>query len=157
MDLFDKYYTLSLKFLSYRQRSEKEVRDYLGRKRSQPDIVEQIITKLKEQKFLDDEEFARIWIESRNRSKPRSNRLLRLELKRKGIASEIVDRLTADGKRQSTDLELAKKIVSKKINKLRNAEKQEIYKKLGGMLARRGFDWETIKRAIDEILREDVQ
>ena len=54
-------------------------------------------------------------------------------------------------------LELAKKIVSKKINKLRNAEKQEIYKKLGGMLARRGFDWETIKRAIDEILREDVQ
>ncbi|MBI2035038.1 MAG: regulatory protein RecX [Candidatus Levybacteria bacterium] len=160
MDPFEAAYNRALRFLSYRQRSEKEVSDHLLNKfpRSKrtavdPQIVDNVIVKLKGLGFINDEEFGRMWIESRNRSKPRSKRLLRLELKQKGITEEIIDRLTTDGQRQSTDLELARKIVSKKISKLGNLDKQKIYKKLGGMLARRGFDWETIKRVIDEMLR----
>ena len=157
MDIFEKYYALSLRYLSYRPRSEKEIRDYLMRKKSSPEIIEHVISKLNDHKFLDDGEFARMWIESRNRSKPRSQRLLRLELKRKGIADEILESgIRNQELRGETDLELAKKIVSKKISKLRNMDKQDIYKKLGGMLARRGFSWDTIKQAVDETLGEEV-
>lgn len=164
MDLFEKYYALSLKFLSYRQRSEKEIRDYLMRKKVAEETVDQIIAKLKEQRFLNDEEFARMWIESRNRSKPRSKRLLTLELKQKGISDEIIESQLGqvfDGQAGQKlggkdDVFLAKKVIMRKVNKYKNLPKQEIYKKLGGMLARRGFDWETIKEAIDETLLEEV-
>ncbi len=156
MDLFEKYYAFSLKYLSYRPRSEKEIRDHLRRKKSPPEVIEHVIVKLNDQKFLDDESFARMWVESRNRSKPRSQRLLRMELRQKGIAAETIDRLATDNSRETTDLELAKKIVAKKLPKMRSLEKQALYRKLGGVLARRGFDWETIKQAIDEALGERV-
>lgn len=164
MDQFDKFYALCLRFLSFRPRSEKEIRDYLARRNAEPVIVSQVVTKLKEQSFLNDEEFARIWVESRNRSKPRSQKLLRFELKQKGIDLEIIDQLlTSDpsapfraGQRQLTDLELAKKIIDKKISKLKNLGKQEVYKKIGGLLSRRGFNWDTIKQAVDETLDKEV-
>jgi regulatory protein len=159
MDSFEFAYNKALRFLSYRQRSEKEVRENLQKRlRSgdyfEPGTIEKVVEKLKEQKFLNDEEFARMWIESRNRSKPRSQRLLAVELRRKGISDEIIEsRIMNHQSSGETDLDLAKKIVETKIEKLKHLERNEIYKKLGGLLARRGFNWDTIRHAIDDGLK----
>jgi regulatory protein len=153
----DKFYNLALRFLSYRTRSEKEVRDKLRTKQIEPQIIEKIISKLKDKRFINDEEFARQWIENRSRFKPRSLRLVIMELKQKGINDEIIGIVTHDsGISINSDLEQARRLVEKRIDKLINLSKQEIYQKLGRFLASKGFNWATIKKAIDEVLDKGV-
>lgn len=180
MDTFERYFNSSLRFLSFRQRSEKEVRDNLTRKirhsgkrsasrirseeldsgvlhadalspQNDDKIIDQVIDKLKEKKFINDEEFAKWWIESRTRFRPRSLKLIAFELKQKGIAQDLIE----SGIRNQElgikdDASMARKLVEKKIGKYKGVSKQELYQKLGSFLVRRGFNWETIKQAIDE-------
>ena len=153
----DNFYNLALRFLSYRTRSEKEVRDKLKTKLAEPEVIEKVISKLKEKRFINDEEFARQWIENRNRFKPRSLRLIKLELKQKGISEEIVEKIIFNDEFLiSNDLEQAKRLVEKKIGKFKGLPKQEIYQKLGRFLASKGFNWDTIKKSIDDILEKGV-
>ncbi|MEK7450999.1 MAG: regulatory protein RecX [Patescibacteria group bacterium] len=157
MEEFEKFYNKALKFLSYRPRSEKEIRDKLFQKKASSEVIEKVIQKLKEQKFIDDEEFAKLWIESRNRSKPRSLRLIKLELKRKGITEEQIESgIKNQESGIKTDLEQAKSLVEKRIKRLRSLDRQKIYEKLGRFLASKGFGWDTIKQSIDEVLNERV-
>jgi len=187
---FEKVYNSALKFLSYRPRSEKEVREKLkalmkrhsgsfgGEFRASNRLsridsgvvplsetpqndsvettIEKIIAKLKEQKFINDEEFTKSWIENRIRFKPRSLRLIKIELKQKGIDSETIDSLQLT---VNSDLEQAKKLVEKSITRFRNKfgmTREEIYQKLGRFLASKGFDWDTIKKSIDEVLGKGI-
>jgi len=162
MEDFEKFYNLALRFLSYRPRSEKEVRDRLKIKNQKSNlkdldlIIDKVIEKLKEKKFINDEEFAKGWIESRLRFKPRSLRLIKLELKNKGIDSETIEKMINDERLMINDLENAKKLVQKKLERFENLPKQEIYQKLGRHLASKGFNWDTIKKSIDEILDKRV-
>ena len=159
--------------MSYRPRSEKEVRDHLKLKaqssklktttqnsKLETDIeflIDKVIQKLIEQKFINDEEFVRFWIEQRLRFKPRSLRLIKMELKQKGISEEIVQFQISNFKFQiGDDLEQAKKLIEKRIERFKNLSKQEIYQKLGRYLASKGFGWDTIKKSIDEMLGKGV-
>ncbi|MBI1982163.1 MAG: regulatory protein RecX [Candidatus Levybacteria bacterium] len=168
MDEFEKFYNSALRFLSYRPRSEQEIRDKLRKFKIKKTattetqnkdetqklsaIIDRVIVKLKEQKFINDEEFTRWWIEQRTNVQPRSIRLIKIELRRKGISEEIIDNLplTID------DLKNAKKLIEKKLPRYKGLSKQEIYQKLGSFLARRGFDWETIKHGVDEVVKKGV-
>jgi regulatory protein len=163
MDNFEKFYNKSLEFLSYRPRSEKEVRDRLEIKNQKSkikvdeSIIDKVIEKLKEKKFLNDEEFARGWIESRLRFKPRSLKLIKFELKQKGIKPEIIEKIMInDEGLRINDLESAIKLVEKRIGRVKDLPKQKIYEKLGRFLASKGFGWDTIKKSIDETLDKSV-
>ena len=163
MDYFEKFYNSALRFLSYRPRSEKEIRDRLRIRNQESGIknltllIDRVIEKLKEYKFIDDAEFAKKWIESRLRFKPRSLRLIKFELKRKGVPSEIIESgIMNQESRMGGDLTQAKKLVEKRIGRLRGLDKQEIYQKLGRFLASKGFNWDIIKKSIDEVLGKEV-
>lgn len=147
MDSYTIYLQKTFVYLSFRARSEKEVRDYLLKKKVDEETIHRIISLLKEKKFLDDEAFAISWIESRNRMRPRSKRILKMELRQKGIENFIIEKVLEE--QGENDLLLAKKIIEKKKNTMKNVPREEVYKKIGGLLARRGFDWETIKSSID--------
>jgi regulatory protein len=93
---------LAVNFLSYRPRGEKEVSDYLIKKISQREnikfsqakdspLIEEILKKLKKYKYLDDQEFASWFIKSKTGSRPKGLRLIKIELKRKGISQDIID------------------------------------------------------------------
>lgn len=169
MDDFEKFYNSALRFLSYRPRSEKEVRDRLKIKYKKSNIkdldavIDKIIQRLKQQKFINDDEFAKGWIENRLRFKPRSIRLIKLELRQKGIADEIIESgIINQELGTDSDLEQAKKLVEKRITRFRNPSaslragkfgmtREEIYQKLGRYLASKGFSWDTIKKAIDPV------
>lgn len=154
MDLFEKYLTSAYRFLARRPRSEKEVRDNLIKKRATPEIIEVIIESLKKQRFLNDTEFARWWIRQRRTFSQRGKHLLRLELIQKGINKDIIETVLSESvEEEASDLEQARQLLSKKIKKYQGVEKEEIYRKLGGFLARKGFSWDTIKRVIDESLK----
>lgn len=152
---FDAHYLRVLKFLNFRPRSEKEVRDYLKKKKQKfPDIdsslIDLIVHKLKQQKFLNDHDFAKWMIRSRTEFKPKGTYLVRLELRQKGISQEIIDELLQnEDVRSESDKDLAIAILEKKRRKYESMEHNERFAKAGAMLARRGFDLDTIKGAID--------
>jgi regulatory protein len=154
MDNFDKFYKKALNFLSFRPRSEKELKDYLSRKKADDLSIQKIIQNLKENKFLDDKEFA-IWlVEQRTTFRPRAERLIKMELKQKGIDAELIDEVFKD--LVNSDLEKALSLGQKRMERYaKEKDKRKIYEKLGRFLASRGFNWDIIKEVIDRVLPKE--
>ncbi len=153
MDNFEKLYKKSLHFLSFRPRSEKEVRDYLKKNKADSEHLEKIINSLKKSKFLDDEEFAKWWIEQRTLINPRALRVIKLELRKKGISEETVDSaISAFQSSDSVDFDSALKLAEKRVERLKNEIPQKKREKLLRYLSSRGFNYETIKDVVDRVL-----
>lgn len=141
MEDYEKFFNSSLHFLSFRARSEKEVLDNLKKKEAPIEIIEKIIQKLKELKFLDDKEFAKAWIEQRSAFKPRSSKVLKIELRQKGISEDIIEEFIE----VKNDLALAKKLFEKNKRKFKG---EDWFNKAAGFLQRKGFDWDIIKEVL---------
>lgn len=155
MNDIDALFLASLKYLSYRPRSEKEIRDYLKKKLVRfPDlnnsVIDVIVARLKKQKFLNDIEFAKMWVRSRTEFKPKGKRLIVLELKQKGISQEIIEEVFSQSEKQD-DVALVTELLERKKKKYLEMERQERFTKAGSMLARRGFDLDAIKKAIEQV------
>ncbi len=160
MEGFNELLKKTYNFLSIRIRSEKEIRDYLQKKISDPknkiqlnpSLIDLIIDKLKEQKFLDDREFVRAWIENRNKIKPKSLKLLKLELVRKGVDKQLIEDVLQNPDFEIiTDLEKALMLGKKRMARYKNEDPKKALEKLTRFLASKGFDWDTIKKVIDRI------
>lgn len=145
-------YLLAIRYLGYRPRSVKEIREYLQKKQVTEIFIATAIAKLLEQKFLDDESFAQMWVRTRVALKPLSQRVLKMELIAKGIAKETIEQVLVEQEEVSgSDGEMARVLIQKKKRLYEGMSKKERYEKLGGFLARRGFDYQTIKRSIDDV------
>jgi len=154
----EKLYARALKFLARRPRSEKEVSDNLAKKKADPQEIEKIIALLKEQRFLNDYDFSVWWIEQRILLRPKGWRALWVELKQKGIDKETLKELEGKFKNQElsekSELESAEELAARRFKKYIGVPREEVYRKLGGFLARRGFDLDTIKAVIDQLLKK---
>jgi len=144
--LLDRAYRL----LSFRPRSEKEIKDYLRKKKTTPKLSSWVIKKLKKQGHLDDKEFAHWWVDQRSTFRPRGKFGLMMELRQKGIDKTIIEK-TID---KIDELSLATKLAQKKLRGYKNLSREEFYQKMTAFLSRRGFSWETIKSVIDEIAKK---
>ena len=140
----------ALHYLSYRPRSEAEVRRRLYRRGFDGDEVGEVITRLKEQKLIDDTDFAQYWRDNRLSFSPRSGRLIKRELKQKGISTEMADELTW----QLDDESSAYKAGLKKVRSLAALNYSEFCRRLSGHLRRRGFNYEVIGRVIVRLWQE---
>ncbi len=153
MDSFEKYYIAVIKLLTRRPRSEKEVFDYLLKKKAPPDVISAVIAKVQEQHFQSDLEFARWWVQSRTRYKAKSNLVIKMELRQKGINDEIIQfALQEKTDDYRTDLEKAEIIARKYIKRVINLSKADQYRRITVYLSQKGFDYDTIRRVIDDIL-----
>jgi len=156
MDDFEKFYKAAIRYLSFRPRSEKELRDYLKRKtenlkpKIDESIIKRIIDSLVRDHFLNDEEFARMWIRERTLIKPKAIRVIKMELKQKGISREIIDSaMNNDEGLMINDLANAVQLAEKKLRTIHDqTDKYKVKEKLGRYLAGKGFDWDTIKAAL---------
>jgi len=148
-DAYHSALDISLYFLQARPRSCWEVEQRLRKKGFDTPAIEQAVQRLKELDLLDDRMFAKQWIENRDTFRPRSQQLLRQELRRKGVADPIIAELLDD--RESTDLQAARRLASMRTDRFREADRDEIYRKLGGYLGRRGFSWSTVRVVLDEV------
>lgn len=134
----------SLRFLSYRPRSEKEVRERLGRHKFPPEILEEAIAHLKGQGLLDDLAFARFWKEGRETAMPRGKRLIERELLQKGVDPG----LAWEAVRGLDEEEMALRAARKKSRSLKGLDEEAFRKKMLSYLARRGFGWELCRRTL---------
>ncbi len=150
---YQRYLDLCYRYLTLRNRSQKEIYDYLQKKNAEEDVVEKIIAKLIEQHFLDDEKFARSWVLSRARTKPKGRTVLVMELRQKGIAQDIIDKVLSEESEEIPDeLTQAKNIIARHMEKLDGFPRQAVYQKVGAFLMRRGYNWTIAKKAIDSYL-----
>lgn len=145
-----KAYNSALQLLSYRLRSEKELRDRLVRK-FPANLVEKIINRLKKEKLIDDAEFARAWVKNRMSLKPKGKKFIKSELFQKGIEKDLIQKTLEKEYNEDKEIELATEITKKKLNTLKNLPRLEARQKLIGFLQRRGFGWETIKKVIENL------
>lgn len=140
----------ALRFLEPRQRSIGEVRRRLSRVGYREDLVTAAIDRLIELGMLDDEAFARAWIESRDRVRPRGSRALMSELARKGIDRQTADQSLAEREEDhpGADAEAAQKLLSRNARSLaRVADPRARRQRAYALLARNGFDPETAAAA----------
>lgn len=150
---FGKLYTRSLEYVLTRPRSQREMRDYLYRKtrdtRTKDGLVkkgvsaaltERVFDRLLQKNYLDDEKFARFWIENRHLRKGVSKRKLSAELVAKGVDRTIIEQLLQETGRNDSDELL--KIIEKKRSRYEDDQKFMAY------LARQGFSFDDIKAAL---------
>ncbi len=141
----DKAYNHTLRFLSFRARSQMEVTRYLRGKGYSSEVVAGTIDRLLQKQYLDDETFARSWLEDRARFRPRSRRALHYELKQKGIADQVIESVLAD----LDEDELAWTAVERNLHRWENLDQQDFKKKVIGFLNRRGFGYEIARTVFD--------
>lgn len=149
-DSFQKAYSRVLRFLSYRPRSEAEVRRYLQGKKVPPTIETEVVEHLTAAGLLDDRDFARYWVENRESFNPRGRHALRYELRQKGLSEEIIALALED----IDEEESAYRALISRARRMSPLDRGSFRKKLGSFLRRRGFSYEAISAALERTWRE---
>jgi regulatory protein len=137
-------------YLDYRPRSEAEVRGRLRRRGFDGEVVDKVISGLKERRLIDDVAFACYWRDNRLSFRPRSRRLIKLELRQKGVAAETANEVVADLDDESAAYEAG----LKKARVLSGLDYREFRRYLSDHLRRRGFDYGTIDSAVARLWQE---
>ncbi|MDP2966167.1 MAG: RecX family transcriptional regulator [Pelolinea sp.] len=140
----------ALRFIGYKQRTEAEVIKKLEHLEFPSEIINNIMSELKEKRYVDDKEFASQWIESRGESKPRSKRYFQFELRKKGIPGEIIDVALENA---PDDLVSAIRLGKTYLIRYSAINDDEFRKKMTGVFSRRAFPYSIVKDALDELLR----
>ncbi len=142
------------RFLEVRSRSVVEVRRRLTGAGYDPDLVEGAIARLLDLGLLDDEAFARAWIESRDRARPRGERAIRQELGMKGVDRPTIDLVLSERREAaagvpsddgevalSPDQAAAERLLARNARSLaRVADPRQRRQRAYALLARNGFD-----------------
>ena len=144
-------YQKALHFLSYRPRSSAEVRQNLLKHGISESLIEETVNRLQGAGLVNDEAFARAWVENRNTFRPSGKPALRMELRRKGLSDEIVQSVLDTQVNEET---LAFEAARKYARRLAGLEWPEFRQKLGGFLARRGFSYTAIAPVVSEVWKE---
>jgi len=140
--------------LSFRMRSKDEMRQRLIKKGYTEDEVNGVIDKLERLNYLNDREFAQTWVKSRIGSKPLGRSLMSKELKRKGVAVDIIEDVLNESLKGYDEYEVAKELALKRLGKI-EVRDSKMWQRLSGYLARRGFSYEVNKKVLKEILDGD--
>jgi regulatory protein len=140
----DKLYHQALRYVAIRLRTEWEISFYLQRKQASPSLISSILNKLRNIDLINDEKYARSFVNDRKLLRPTSRRKLIAELKKKRISDEIIQKVLGDDK-QDDQVAIQEVIVRK-----RRQTKYQDDLKLMQYLARQGFNYDDIKRALQK-------
>lgn len=145
---FQKTLDKLLRFAMVRPRSEKEVTDYFRRKKVHESLHDKLLEKLKHLELIDDEKFAKWWIEQRQAFRPKPKRILDQELRIKGVDREIVQRIL--GEEDVDEEKMARELIEKKSYKWKNLPTRESRQKKSQYLAGKGFSWDVIEKVLSK-------
>jgi regulatory protein len=172
-------YEFALNFLSYRPRSAREVEQRLRKKGITPEQIAAVMERLRKKGYVDDQAFARFWIGNRQTFSPRGPRLLRSELRQKGVPLDLVDAalsayqeeqaereeqsaqvafdagITDDEPAPGSDEATALALARKRMRVLSNLDPVTAKRRLSSFLARRGYGYDTIGPVLQRVLAPD--
>jgi len=138
--------------LKFRLRSEKELFLRLKKKGYPEQVIRQTLVFLKEKRFIDDNLFAKSWIESRLK-RPLGLRRIREELKLKGLDKEIIESKISQAKKDYSEEDCVRRIAQEKFDKLKGAEPYSAKRRVYAFLLRRGFSPEIVIDVINQLCK----
>jgi regulatory protein len=149
-DEAEEAYNKALHFLSYRPRSRSELERYLQGKKISVEVSTQVMERLARIGLLDDEAFAKFWVENREQFAPRSKRALQQELRQKGLSTEDAQAAVGAVDEERAAYEAGRKRAAR----LQALDRETFYRRLSGFLQRRGFGYDVVQTVVTRLWRE---
>lgn len=149
-DARERAFQQALLFLSYRARSESEIRKNLRKHEIPEAVIEETIERLRRDGLANDREFADAWVENRKTFRPRSRRLMAMELRQKGLDDEDIQSAIETLDDEASAYEAAQKRAAR----LKGLEWNDFRRKLSDFLARRGFSYSVVAPVVTRIWNE---
>lgn len=133
----------AIRLLGYRPRSRAELERRLDQKGFAPAAVAAALQRLIDKRYVDDDAFARYWLEQRQRSRPRGARAIGYELRQKGVDHDTINRVLDDVDEDAA----AWAAIERKLNRWQALDEATFRKKAVGFLSRRGFAYSAVRSA----------
>lgn len=148
---FQKWYNRALHFLKFRPRSRSEICTFLSKKKTPEKIIDQLLEKLEQLNLVNDQEFAKWFVEQRATFRPKGKALLTLELRQKGISPDTISEVL-EGLDATSQSRAAEKLIERKLFLWRTLDPRLRRKKAQDFLLRRGFSWEIVKIVFKRVI-----
>jgi regulatory protein len=148
----------ALRLLEYRPRTEEEIRKNLRKHGVEDPIIESVLERLRRGELVNDQQFAKAWIENRSEFRPRSRRALTYEMRQRGVSNEAIQSALLEI--DVDEDELAYQAARKYARKLSDLEWIAFRQKLAGFLSRRGFNYSVIQPTVQRTwneMHEDIE
>ena len=142
---------IALRQLTMAPRSRKQLEDKLRQRGCEDDVARVVLDRLTEVGLVDDEAYARMLVRNRQETRGLAPRALTQELRRKGVADQIIEDTLADVD-PDEDADRARALVEKRLRTMRGLDRQVQTRRLAGFLARKGYDSSLAFRVIREAL-----
>ena len=143
----DGAYDAAVRYLANRPRSVSEIRRHLRTKRFGDAAIDRAVDQLRAQRYIDDEAFARYWVEQRERFRQKGERALVSELLGKGVPRETID-LVLGERDPDADVKQAREAIRRPIARWQTLEEGERKRKIHQYLVARGFSYDTIEAVL---------
>jgi regulatory protein len=138
-------------------RTRKELVLMLSRKRVPAEVSGPVLDRLEQVGLVNDEAYARAFVASRQRSRPRGRRGLAAELAAKGVSREVIDRVLAQVQEAENPVLAARRAVLPKLRQLAGKPPAEIRRKAEQFLLRRGFSYQEAREALQAVEPEEAE
>ncbi len=148
---FAKAKNYSFLLLKPRMRSESEIAQRLKLKEFSPEVVTKTLEYLREKNLINDNEFAKSWIEERKR-KSMGLRKIANELRAKGIKNQVIESQIGSAKSSYNETEMIRKIAEKKLDKLKGVDPEIASSRVYAYLLRRGFPEQVVTDTIEGLI-----
>lgn len=149
---------VALRLLGVRARSRAEIRERLTRREFDEPTIDDVLARLTDAGLIDDDDFAQQWVASRSRYSGRGRLALRRELRTKGVAAHTVEAALAEiepeDERAQAVVLATKKLASSSLDLSDSGERAKAYRRLAGVLGRRGFPPDVISSVVAQTLAE---
>ncbi len=142
----------ALNLISYRKRSETEILNALNKKGFDNEYIIHTINYLKENKYIDDIDFTKSFISDKQNLNKYGPNKIKHELYKKGISKEIIDLCLIPD--EELEYDMAMELACKKMKSYNNLDRNSIYRRLGGILQRKGYSYDIIVKVLDNILND---
>lgn len=142
----------ALNLLSFRARSEKEIYDRMLQKGYEPSVIANTIHYLKEQRYLNDKDFAEMFIKDKFELNRYGRNRIKTELLKKGVSKKLVNDLMEEVIHPDREYETARELAEKKMKSYQRDSKNAQHRKLSGFLLRRGYSYDIVSKVVKELI-----
>jgi regulatory protein len=151
LDNLDRVKKAALRLLSVRMRSRRELEIRLRRKGFRAKAVREALDDFERVGLVDDQKFARLFLESRLRLRPRSYNVLMSELRAKGLAEELIKEVVDECRLEVSEEDLARRALSRRMKSVKGASPDEARARAARFLAGKGFAPSLIAEVVNDI------
>jgi regulatory protein len=145
-DEIQRAYQHALRLLGYRPRTQMEIKRRLHQKGFTPAAVDVALQRLNDKRYVDDDAFARFWLDQRQRYRPRGARAIGYELRQKGVDSEIIKQVLNDVDEAAS----ARAAIERKMNRWQGLDEATFRQKAMAFLSRRGFPYDVVRNTCQQ-------